>query len=196
MRGTREGTRPGGEPGSSCDIISRNTIPNRNSSTWSLSRNISELSPWERTELFDLTSPRAVTDELARIQSLECFLEHLVAIVLAWKQSQQFYIIFLGNLQRSWKIVGILSRLVARYWTNVVLFQLKTLILFKRSNYFCIMKRRAKRSMSSVHDYENKINTQLCICYSHVCAAELDALDLTCVFGIDSRLYLNEKFFN
>lgn len=43
---------------------------------------------WERAELFDLTSPRAVTDELARIQLLECFLEHLVAIVLAWKQSQ------------------------------------------------------------------------------------------------------------
>lgn len=42
----------------------------------------------ERAELFDLTSPHAVTDELARIQSLECFLEHLVAIVLAWKQSQ------------------------------------------------------------------------------------------------------------
>lgn len=42
----------------------------------------------ERAELFDLTSPRAVTDELAEIQSLECFLEHLVAIVLTWKQSQ------------------------------------------------------------------------------------------------------------
>lgn len=42
----------------------------------------------ERAELLDLTSPHAVTDELARIQSLECFLEHLVGIVLAWKQSQ------------------------------------------------------------------------------------------------------------
>lgn len=146
-----EGTRSGREKraGSSCNIISKNTTPNRNSSTCSLSRNISGLSPGKRAELFDLTSPRAVTDELARIQSVECFLEHLVAIVCNSGDSLNSFIsFFLVTRQRSRKIVGILSRLVARYWTSVIIVLAKDLNpLWKKQCYFCITKRKARRSM-------------------------------------------------
>lgn len=87
-RGTREGIRPGGElvhhATSYPKIRHRIEIPAHGLSLAKYFRVLA----WERAELFDLTSPRAVTDELARIQPLECFLEHLVAIVLAWKQSQ------------------------------------------------------------------------------------------------------------